>query len=197
MARQAPQRGDDASWYAGSPTVALQTPGSDFPPSCSRRSRGFRETALGGRLLQAAQIEPWIQQQARDDGPATHWVRVPLSRGNRLTADATGFSITPALSISGSERPIGFALESLDYGVPDDNWTRCIPVALGGTLGQLRLLSEELADSYGWQKAQAVLFVLTDATPIVEVLGVGAMGTHRPRCRGWYSGSILLSPRAN
>jgi hypothetical protein len=96
-----------------------------------------------------------------------------------LTADATGFSITPALSISGSERPIGFALESLDYGVPDDNWTRCIPVALGGTLGQLRLLSEELADSYGWQKAQAVLFVLTDATPIVEVLGVGSHG-HTP-----------------
>ena len=143
------------------------------------RVGAFRETALGGRLLQAAQIEPWIQQQARDDGPATHWVRVPLPRENRLTADATGFSITPALSISGSERPIGFALESLDYGVPDDNWTRCIPVALGGTLGQLRLLSEELADSYGWQKAQAVLFVLTDATPIVEVLGVGAHG-HTP-----------------
>src|ERR1017187_10470843 len=65
------------------------------------RFGAFRVTALSGRLLQAAQIEPWIRQQARDDGPATHWVRVPLPRKNRLAADATGFSITPALSISG------------------------------------------------------------------------------------------------
>ena len=134
----------------------------------------FRKTALGDRLLRAAEIEPWIQQQASRDGPPTRWVRVPIPRENRLTAEPAGFSITPALTIAGTERPIGFALESLDYGVPEDNWSRCIPVALGGTLGQLRLISEELANSYGWQKAQAVLFVLTGATPIVEILSVEA-----------------------
>jgi hypothetical protein len=127
----------------------------------------FRKTTLGDRLLRAAEIEPWIQQQASKDGPPTRWVRVPIPKENRLTAEPAGFSITPPLTLSGTERPIGFALESLDYGVPEDNWSRCIPVALGGTLGQLRLISEELANSYGWQKAQAVLFVLTRATPIV------------------------------
>lgn len=41
-----------------------------------------------------------------------------------------------------------------------------------GHLTELRALSERLAASHGWQRGQATAFVLTDAVPLVPVLGV-------------------------
>ena len=44
----------------------------------------------------------------------------------------------------------------------------------GGVLDQLRHLSRLLAHAYGWQLAQASSFALSDVTPIVESIEVGA-----------------------
>ena len=96
----------------------------------------FRQSMLGGRLLEWADVETWVRRQATDDGT--------LDRDPRASF--------------------------LEYGVPDDLWMRSQPTAKNGVLGSLRILAARLAKRYGWQEAQATLFVLTDMVPRVSPL---------------------------
>jgi len=52
----------------------------------------------------------------------------------------------------------------LAYGVPEDPWQRLVKITVGGALDRLRHVSEYLAKRYGWENAQATLFILTGAS---------------------------------
>ncbi len=57
----------------------------------------------------------------------------------------------------------------LEYGIPDNEWLQVCPTAKGGDLDYLRKISESLADTYKWSKAQATVFVLTDIAPEIPL----------------------------
>ncbi len=56
----------------------------------------------------------------------------------------------------------------LQYGLPGDPALRMWTVTLAGTLDRLRVLSDRLANWYGWESGQATLFVLTSWVPSIQ-----------------------------
>lgn len=55
----------------------------------------------------------------------------------------------------------------LAYAGPESGFVRRVAVFRGTDLDRLRKVSEHLASTYGWQDAQATVFVLTGAAPFV------------------------------
>jgi hypothetical protein len=126
--------------------------------------QSFRADVLDGKLLPWAQVQQWADEQSELDGPATTYIRLPLPPGYRQ-----GDPVTPRLLDVGVHEA-GYDTDSLDYALPGSEWVHCVPVAGHGVLGRLRRLSERLAQLYGWQPAQATVFVLTGATPVVQMM---------------------------
>ena len=123
----------------------------------------FRREVLGGRLLARGEVEEWVDRQAERDGPPTRWLVAPLPPDVQPQA---GEPLTLALQACRVQ------VETLRYVVPDDPWVRARPVAAEGVLGRLERLSRRLADRYGWHPAQATVFVLTGAVPLVDAVRV-------------------------
>ena len=122
----------------------------------------FRASVLGGSLLAWENVDAWIKEQAGRDGPRTDYLAVAVPEGYQLRQDKSGVILTdPPLTVS--EEAAGWAVDVrlLEYGVPDDPWTRRVPTTTRGVLDVLRTLSEQLAKKYGWQPSQATVFVLT------------------------------------
>jgi hypothetical protein len=120
----------------------------------------FRSGVLDGQLLTLDDVQSWVERQLERDGTATMYARVVLPDGWQR-----GDSLADAELVERSEH-----LESLKFAVAGLGWQHERAVARGGVLDRLRVLSVQLADAYGWQPAQAVVFVLTDATPVVQML---------------------------
>ena len=59
-------------------------------------------------------------------------------------------------------------------------WAKPIPVAAGGVLDELRVVSDRLARRHTWTPAQATTFVLTGNTPLVSPLRVKVQSSHIP-----------------
>lgn len=100
----------------------------------------YRRDVLGGQLVDRAGVSAWVEARR--------------SEGERIcyeTRDQTGRLIR-------SERP------SLELGGPDGGYAWYVPST--STIEPLRRLSEHLSRSYGWQEAQATVFVLTGRTPL-------------------------------
>lgn len=114
----------------------------------------FRADALGGRLLAAGEVQGWLTSRTR---AARTWVSTTDSAGARRT-------------------------ETLGYGVPGDKWMHFVAVPKGGGVERLYRLAGELAARYGWQQAQATLFILTGSIPLVSPL-TAELVTRRP-CAG-------------
>lgn len=55
----------------------------------------------------------------------------------------------------------------LEYSIPNNAYLRCWYTVKDGVLDRLQHISEELANTYNWTKAQAAVFILTDIPPIV------------------------------
>ncbi len=135
----------------------------------------FRAKFLGGRLLEPEVVEAWIKDKAAVDGEPTNWLNgVPLPAGHTLEWTGEGWIITPPLTVS---RAPELDHRSVHYGVSDGEGVRAWMVTCGGVLDRLRVLSERLADWYGWQLAQATLFVLTGWAPRISI----ARAPLRPR----------------
>src|SRR5208337_4640959 len=50
---------------------------------------GFRKEVLKDRLLAPERVEAWVNQQAKLDGPATHWLGdVPIPSGHQFEVDS-------------------------------------------------------------------------------------------------------------
>lgn len=128
----------------------------------------FRSSALEGRLLAWEEVADWMKAQVAADGPPTTYLRVPLGPGSKVRPTTTGLVVEPPLSLD--EVPFGayeLGVEVLSYGTPDSEWAFRVPVAIGGTLDDLRRLSAGLARRFGWQEAEASVFVLTGLAPLV------------------------------
>jgi len=130
----------------------------------------FRERFLKGKLLSGDKVEPWIKRLERIDGPPTVWLDVPLPPGYNFQRDhKTGRVFTkPRLTIPRQNGGRSLHLRTLAYGVPEDCWERHVPTTNAGVLERLRQISVFLAKRYGWQEAQATLFVLTGRIPLVS-----------------------------
>lgn len=131
----------------------------------------FRKEVLKDRCLAPEQVESWVNQQAKLDGPATHWlgeVPVPPKHQFEFDSKSNTLMIRPELKISRLE--CSLSLQLLNYAALPDRWIRKLPTAAGGVLERLRNLSEDLVRSYDWEKAAATLFVLTGHKPLIQPL---------------------------
>ena len=126
----------------------------------------FRRSVLADHLLDRAEVGEWIERQGQQDGGPSMLlsVAVPASRIDLETKPGRILVKwrRKTLEATSASRP------SLAYGVPDDAWSRDVPVRIGGTLDRLRELSEQLSRHYRWDQAQATIFVLTGAIPLVS-----------------------------
>jgi hypothetical protein len=129
----------------------------------------FRKEVLRGKLLKWKDLETWLEDRAKADGPATNWLDLPLPSTHRLTLDAkAGFVPTPPLMVSEKWGARGSQTRVLAYASPSDAWERCLPTAANGVLERLRQISERLSGRYRWQEAQATIFILTGRAPLVR-----------------------------
>ncbi len=120
------------------------------------RVQGFRSRRLPNGLLEFERIEAWISTIAKADGKPSQYSTVVASAATRKCPD------------------VGISARYLCYGSPASNFVRNIPVAHNGVLDELRGITEILSKRYGWQPAQATLFVLTGVPPLVSTLRVKA-----------------------
>jgi hypothetical protein len=136
----------------------------------------FRETFLGGRILKIEEVEPWIVCES-EKYPYRHSVIVRLPEGITPHCDEVEriYTLRPPLSeVTRFQRlePITF----LEYPRVGSVRAQLIPAGPDGPIGVLYLLSQSLAETYGWQKSQATGFVLTDLTPEIAAYKVSLDG---------------------
>jgi hypothetical protein len=135
----------------------------------------FRKAFLGGRTLQIEEVEPWIVRQS-EEHPYRHAVIVRLPEGITPDYDVEGrYTLSPPLpEISRFQRlaPVTF----LEYPRAGRASVQRIPAGPDGPIGALYQLSQSLAETYGWQRAQATGFVLTDLTPEIPPAMVSFAG---------------------
>lgn len=118
--------------------------------------RDFRKKEIGDRVLGPEESVSWITAHLADEarpgtiGPITLDYQTP----RRAYMDVA----------QGAE---------LEYLSADRSRTRVVRVRRGGRLDRLRKLSRILAARYGWVRAEAVRFVLTDEPPSAPLVRTG------------------------
>jgi hypothetical protein len=145
----------------------------------------FRRTFLDHRLLEIEEVEPWILRQ-HESNPVTRAVILRLPPGTTLACELDGHHrIVPPLAEVGKVEGIA-PLSLLDYPRAGSKSVQRIPVGPDSALGHLHKIARALAETYGWQQAQATGFVLTDLTPElpdalvnVQSSGLGGLGRIR------------------
>ncbi len=130
----------------------------------------FRLEALKGELVSQSAVDRWIGQQAHTDGKATMFVTVRLPDDCRLDLSDDGLIPSRPLTVEKNWPASSAFLKELQYGL--NGHVHRVPVAAGGVLDRLRVLSERLSQRYRWQPAQAAIFVLTGAIPIISTFQV-------------------------
>lgn len=173
------------------PKLAMRPREARVRPSCAPATRGeivsellaqeaardplvgaFRASVLGDSLMRQDEVEDWIARQAKLQGPPTTYLdRVPVPSGSQIAVDreAGGIGVSPPIEI-GTTRPVPARVSTrrLEYGaIGSGQWVRRVPVAATGPLAELKSVSEHLAEQFGWQEAQASVFVLTGDIPVV------------------------------
>lgn len=144
------------------------------------RVQNFRDATLErtGQYLKAlapSKIDEWVTCQARADGPYTVWARVSarsqdlsMTRDGQITLPLSVPSTVREFALTGPSDTDDITLHWLDYSVPGEGFPRSEPVAAGGRLDELRMLSSWLAHRYGWKRFQATNFILTGVAPRID-----------------------------
>lgn len=161
----------------------------------------FRKEVLEGKLLLHKEVEDWIKDHAKQDGPATTWLEVPVMPvGDRASSIhqvlehrvlRLGDVISPDSPYyrSGDRLPdLHWRAESglidgcmptvrhVEYSVPNSPWIRVQAVARAGVLGRLLEVSGGLQEEFPWKTGQATMFVLTGLYPEVRRVESGVRG---------------------
>ena len=125
--------------------------------------QAFRTKVLGGQYLPSHKVTNWIQEKAREDEPATWWVKdypIPSDQlAYHIIAITTSEGVTqhklelhipqPPLAL-GMNVPLSECLtfRFLFYREPGSEEIKEIPTTMNKTLETLRQLSERLAKEY-------------------------------------------------
>jgi len=130
--------------------------------------KAFRDEYLTTGYLSLAQGPRWIRKR-KDEGSYPH--AIILSLPAHLNYKWSGeWHSKPPLKILKAGRMEGYLPnEFLAYAEPDSPWPRILPVNRDGILRNLQQLSKRLAEQFGWQEAQATMFILTDLVPLVSI----------------------------
>lgn len=134
------------------------------------RVRAFRESVLSNQLLAPEEVHEWIQSHTQKRNTC-YLSEVPLTEPSAVSVPKETSPgkyervIDPPLALSSISATVAFMTKSLDYVMPGVRWVQGVPTTLGTLLDELRELSEALAEYYGWQAAQATVFVLTGTPP--------------------------------
>jgi hypothetical protein len=134
--------------------------------------RSYRDRFLPSGLLTEAAAAEWI-----DGAGGKHRysyaivVVLPQTVAMEFNDDSLEYHLPPtALADMKIE---GFAPHLvLEYKRPESNWVQRIPTGRDGALRELVKISESLASEFGWQKAQATMFVLTGDVPGMSPVAV-------------------------
>ena len=133
----------------------------------------FRQQHLTKGLLRLEEVGEWIERKAAEQGPASHYLRIPVPDGHELVRSDGRVFTEPPLTISNTAPAIQVEIELLSYESADDQWVRRVRVRHGGTLDRLRILGKSLARRFAWHEARATTFVLTDMSPPLSSLRGG------------------------
>jgi hypothetical protein len=137
--------------------------------------RAFRDEILDSQLLGWDELEAWVKHHAGMAGAPTLYVTAPLPSANRVRRAPGGrYDIEPPLR---SVTHAGISSRLLKYVAPGDEWVRRVATTIGNPLDRLRRLASELAPVYGWDDAQAVVFVLTGRAPLINPIRVSTPST--------------------
>ena len=133
--------------------------------------QNFRQKNLRGRLLTHAEIEEWVS--SRSEGyryPLAVLVKLP--RGLTPIPNENGELQLPPGTLT--ELPIeGLApVEFIVYSRPEGSWPVSVPCGRDGVLHQLRSIAKDLVRLFGWQEAQATVFILSDQVPLLPTFGI-------------------------
>ena len=135
--------------------------------------------------ISLAKVSNWLQEKAREDEPATWWLKdypipsdqlayhiIAITTSEGVTQHKLELHIPPPPLALGMNVPLSECLtfRFLFYREPDSDEIREIPTAINGILEDLRQLSERLAEEYAWTAADATLFVLTNTPPEIRPL---------------------------
>jgi hypothetical protein len=110
--------------------------------------REFRADILNRRLLALDQVGDWVEQRS------TSPVGVPRSPAAR--ADVGGRTTR--------------GVETLAYARRGSKWMHRVVVEPSSVLARLRSITRRLVEFYGWDEAQATVFVLTGVTPLTHAI---------------------------
>lgn len=133
----------------------------------------FRKVLRHGIILSRDEVEPWIQNQAKADGPPTVYLTVAAPPHLELkVTDRGGIAGTRPFQISDDWPANRCSRAMLDYLVAGNNYVRRVAVCRGGVLDRLRMISEDLAADYGWWPAAGTVFVLTGTPPLIDTTTV-------------------------
>lgn len=130
---------------------------------------GFRARRLGGTLLAAAEVEPWILSQTTSDGPATQYVQTPVPGDVPVHVTMDGDLVTAdglPLSQGHLTRQAATAAKMLYYYVPGEGVPKFVVTASMGVLEELRSVGEHLVRELRWGQSEATVFILTGLTPL-------------------------------
>jgi hypothetical protein len=127
----------------------------------------FRTKYLPDGLVPRTEVGRWIQGHVEGEGERASDVTFTIPEG--ITHDWIGPTVTfnpPIAKITGS---ISFSGRVLAYALPGDAAVRRCFVKADGVLDQLSKLGELLADAFGWQPAQATVFIVRVSSPAFKV----------------------------
>jgi hypothetical protein len=156
-AASGPQPGEARAW-ALSMLVAAETREDS-------RVTSFRADALNGALLPTPRAADWIKGHSDVTATMTQDITITL-KTDQIDYEGAGWArlLLPSNRVRISE----VSARVLSYTDGNDGRVHRIGVPAHGQLDRLRRLSESLAQECCWQPAQATMFVLTDAVPMIS-----------------------------
>lgn len=127
--------------------------------------KAFRTDHLPDGLISWDDVETWINERASEDGERTSDVCFTIPPGTTVEWSGPTARFNPP--IAEVTAGIRFSGRVLAFAQPGDGGVRRRMVTAGGVLDRLGRLGEILAGAFGWQSAQAAVFVLTGVTPMI------------------------------
>ena len=117
----------------------------------------FRSEWLPNGLLEMDNVEAWIMDRKRIEGPSSTWI--------------TTFADDDGNPVVANRDHIGYAESSriVQFVVPGRRWIRSESVNAVGALIELASVAETLHRRYDWSEAWAATFLLTGTVPPAHV----------------------------